>query len=42
MINYNIIDIISENLDDTMLKKIINKKLYRIIEFMESGINVYK
>lgn len=32
---YNIIDIIPENLTDTKLKEIINKKLYRIIEFME-------
>lgn len=32
---YNIIDIIPENLTDTKLKEIINKKLYRIIDFME-------
>ncbi len=39
---YNIIDIVPENLTDTKLKEIINKKLYRIIELMESSINAYK
>lgn len=32
---YNIIDIILKNLNDSELKEIVNKKLYRIIEFME-------
>lgn len=36
---YNIIDIVDTNLADTKLKKIINKKLYKIIELME--LNVY-
>ena len=32
---YNIIDLIDEDITDTKLKEIINKKLYKIIEFME-------
>ena len=32
---YNVIDIINNNLTDTLLKKIINQKLYKIIMFME-------
>lgn len=39
---YNIIDIVPENLTDTKLKEIVNKKLYKIIEFTESSINTYK
>lgn len=38
---YNIIDIIDKNLSDTKLKKIINKKLYRIIELIEFNINYF-
>ena len=34
-IKYNVTDIINKNLDDTKLKEIINKKLYKIIELME-------
>lgn len=36
---YNIIDIMNKDLTDTKLKKIINKKLYRIIELIEFNIN---
>lgn len=32
---YNIIDIISEDIDDSKIKEIINRKIYRIIEIME-------
>ncbi len=39
---YNIIDIVDKNLTNTRLKEIVNKKLYRIIELMESSINAYK
>ncbi len=34
---YNITNIIPENLTNTKLKEIINKKIYRIIELMELG-----
>ena len=33
--NYNIIDIVDDNLTDTMLKEIINKKIYNIIKLLE-------
>lgn len=33
--NYNIINIIDNNITDTKLKKIVNKKLYKIIELLE-------
>lgn len=36
---YNIIDIIDKSLTNTNLKKIINKKLYRIIKIIEFNIN---
>lgn len=36
---YNITDIIDKNLTNTKLKEIINKKLYKIIEFMEFNVN---
>ena len=36
---YNIIDITDKNLTNTNLKKIINKKLYRIIKIIEFNIN---
>ncbi len=36
---YNIIDIVDENLTDAKLKEIMNKKLYKIIEFMEFNVN---
>ncbi len=36
---YNVIDIIDKEITDTKLKKIINKKLYRIIEFMDFNVN---
>ena len=32
---YNVIDVIDIKIKDDQLKKIINKKLYRIIEIME-------
>lgn len=38
---YNIIDIMNKDLSDTKLKKIINKKLYRIIELIEFNINYF-
>jgi len=40
MINYNIIDIINSNVTEENFKNIINKKLYKIIDFFEtSGLN---
>lgn len=39
---YNIIEIVDKNLTDTKLKKIINKKLYKIIELMEFNVNTSK
>lgn len=41
-LKYNIIDIVDENLTDTKLKEIINKKLYRIIELLEFNVNFLK
>ena len=38
---YNIIDIMNKDLSDVKLKKIINKKLYRIIELIEFNINYF-
>lgn len=32
---YNIIDIIPKDIDDSKIKEIINRKIYRIIEIME-------
>lgn len=39
---YNIIDIIDKNLTDKQKEEIINNKLYKIIEFMESMTNIYE
>ena len=39
---YNIIDIVDDELTDTKLKDIINKKLYKIIELMEFNANIAK
>ena len=39
---YNIIDIVYDELTDTKLKDIINKKLYKIIELMEFNANIAK
>lgn len=39
---YNIIDIVDNEITDTKLKEIINKKLYKIIEFMEFNVNTVK
>ena len=39
---YNIIDIVDENLTDTKLKELVNKKLYKIIELMEFNVNYSK
>lgn len=39
---YNIIDIVNDELTDTKLKDIINKKLYKIIELMEFNANIAK
>ncbi len=36
---YNVIDIIDGQMSDDELKKIINKKLYRIIEIMDFSVN---
>ena len=36
---YNVKEIYNENLTDTKLKEIINKKLYKIIELMEFNVN---
>ena len=38
----NIIDIVDDELTDTKLKDIINKKLYKIIELMEFNANIAK
>lgn len=35
ILQYNIIDIVPENIDENKLKEIINIRLYRIIEMME-------
>ncbi len=40
--NYNIIDIVDKNLNDTLLKEIVNKKLYKIILLLESNVNYSK
>ena len=39
---YNIIDIVDDKLTDTKLNKIVNKKLYKIIELMEFNVNYSK
>ena len=39
---YNIIDIVDDELTDTKLKDIINKKLYKIIGLMEFNANIAK
>ena len=39
---YNIMDIVDDELTDTKLKDIINKKLYKIIELMEFNANIAK
>lgn len=39
---YIIIDIVDDELTDTKLKDIINKKLYKIIELMEFNANIAK
>ena len=39
---YDIIDIVDDELTDTKLKDIINKKLYKIIELMEFNANIAK
>jgi arsenate reductase-like glutaredoxin family protein len=39
---YNIIDIVDNKITDAKLKEIINKKLYKIIEFMEFNVNTAK
>lgn len=40
--HYNVIDIVDDDLTDAKLKKIINKKLYKIIMFMEFNDNTLK
>lgn len=39
---YNVIDIVDNEMTDAKLKEIINKKLYKIIEFMEFNVNTVK
>ena len=39
---YNVIDIVDEELSDIKLKEIINKKLYKIIELLEFNVNTLK
>lgn len=39
---YNIIDIVNKDLNDTKLKEIINKKIYKIIELLEFNVNYYE
>ena len=39
---YNIIDIINKDLTETKLKEIVNKQLYKIIEFLEFNVNYYE
>lgn len=36
---YNVIEIINENLTDTELKKIINEKIYNIVDLLEMSLN---
>ncbi len=40
MMQYNVIDVVDEKMTDAELKKMINKKLYKIIEFMEFNVNI--
>ncbi len=42
MIIYNIKEIYNNNLTNTDLKKMINKKLYKIIELLEFNDNYYE
>ena len=39
---YNVIDIVDDEITDTKLKEIVNKKLYKIIELMEFNVNLLK
>lgn len=39
MITYNVEEIYDNNLTDTKLKELVNKKLYKIIELMEFNVN---
>ena len=39
---YNIIDIVDKDLTDTKLKKIVNKKLYKIIELLEFNVDYFE
>ena len=38
MDKYNVIEIIDENITNSKLKEIINRKLYRIIELLEFDV----
>ncbi len=40
--HYNVIDIVDDDLTDAKLKKIINKKIYKIIMFMEFNATTFK
>ncbi len=39
---YHVIDIVNDEITEVILKEIINKKLYKIIEFMEFNVNLIK
>lgn len=39
---YHVIDIVNDKITKVKLKEIINKKLYKIIEFMEFNANLIK
>lgn len=39
---YHVIDIVNDEITEVKLKEIINKKLYKIIEFMEFNVNLIK
>lgn len=37
---YNVIDIIDDKISDDLMKEIINKKFYKIVEYMEFGDDI--
>ena len=40
--HYNVSDIIDDKITDCKLKDIINKKLFKVIEFLEFNIDYFK
>ncbi len=40
--HYNVSDIIDDKITDGKLKDIINKKLFKVIEFLEFNIDYFK